>query len=1013
MKMRSVILLLCIFISGSFKFLNKPSDKHGVSLNEMRESFKNPPDSARPGVYWYFMDGNLSREAMTADLESMKEAGIGYVLFLEVDVGVPRGKVKFLSDEWQSLFAHAVSECERLGISLILGSGPGWAGSGGPWVKPEQSMMHLVASAVNVKGPSVVREKLETPPPRKPFFGEKSLTGELKQIRDNWYEDVAVLAYPTPKINAPIEGVDEKALYYRAPYTSMAGVKQYLPSFSSYEEVLGSVVDRSQIIDLTNHLSPDGTLQWEAPPGEWTILRLGKRNNGAVTRPAPLPGLGFECDKFDTASFDAHYDAYVGKLLKVANAGNPSLQGGWKMIHIDSWEMGAQNWTHDFRQQFMKRRGYDPLHFLPIYTGLAVGSNEMSERFLWDVRKTSQELIIENHAMRFKELGKRSGMTLSVEPYDMNPAADLDLGGVADIPMCEFWSEGLGFNSSFSCIEAVSVAHVLGKPIVAAEAFTAGRDEAWKKYPGNMKDQGDWAFCTGINRFIYHTFAHKPYGDHLKPGVTMGPYGVHWDRGQTWWPMVSAYHEYISRCQYMLSQGIPVADILFLAPEGAPHVFRAPVTAFEGIEALPDKRGYSFDACSPEWLKSAKVENECIVFPGGASYRILALASSETMTPELLETLSALVKSGATVVGNPPSKSASLENYPDCDKKVQSLVSLLWGADRIIPSNASMETKANSTKQMETDLYPTYNYLANILQSKGVNPDFSASGSIRYTHRSLPGQEIYFISNRTDQLVTDTCTFRDGTLDATLWDALTGNVRPLNDLRKTGKGILLPVRLEPSQSFFVVFDKSGKTKPVKNKNFGDFPGEKLLFPLEGSWTVEFNPGWGGPQRVVFDTLRDWSLSHEEGIRHYSGIAKYTLHFDMPEQNSTNKKDRLFLDLGVVKNMARVKLNGYDLGVLWTAPWQVDISDAVKKRDNRLEIEVANLWVNRLIGDESFLDNGLVGGKWPEWLINGTKWEGGRYTFTTHRYYKKDDPLVESGLLGPVNIMVGITKGKQY
>ncbi|MCK9617743.1 MAG: glycosyl hydrolase [Lentimicrobiaceae bacterium] len=949
------------------------------------------------------MDGNTSREAMTADLESMKAAGIGYVLFLEVNVGVPRGKVDFLSDEWQDLYVHAVRESERLGIQIILGSGPGWAGSGGPWVKPEQSMMHLVASSTEVKGPSAFNAILTKPEPGKPFFGEGSVPKDLKQIRDGWYEDVAVLAYPTPKTATAIADVDEKALYYRAPYSSQPGVKQFLPAPASYPEIPGSAIDQSKIIDLTKMVRSDGTLQWNVPAGNWTILRFGKRNNGAVTRPAPKPGLGFEVDKFDTVAFDAHFDAYIGKLLKKVGP-RKSTTGGWKTLHIDSWEMGSQNWTGDFREQFKKRRDYDPLLYLPTYAGQVVGSLELSERFLWDVRLTSQELIIENHAGRLKELGRRNGFNLSIEPYDMNPTADLDLGSVADVPMCEFWSDKFGFNSAFSCIEATSIAHVQGKPVVGAEAFTAESFEAWKKYPGNMKDQSDWAFSMGINRFVYHTFAHKPYGDGLKPGVTMGPYGVHWDRGQTWWPMVPSYHKYVARCSYILSQGTAVADILYLTPEGAPHVFRAPGSALEGTDVLPDKRGYSFDGCSPLLLKNAEVVNKRIVFPGSGSYRVLVLPDVETMTPELLTKIASLVKAGATVVGNPPSKSPSLVNYPGCDKQLQALAAELWGTNQIIAGHAPLTTSQNPAGQFATELYSPYDSTAALLLKLGVNPDFTASGSIRYNHRSLPDREIYFISNRTDQPVEDVCQFRDGTLNAELWDAVTGEIRPLNNLEKTGNGISINVKLDASQSFFVIFNKSLKPESKEPVSKNDFTDSHPIMTLEGPWNIAFDPAWGGPEKVVFETLSDWTRRPEEGIRYYSGIATYSKTFDMPESTGSLKKSELYLNLGKVKNMARIRLNGKDLGVLWTSPWQVNISGAVKKKGNKLEIDVANLWANRLIGDESLPDDGIKDNKWPDWLLNGTPRTSGRYTFTTHRFYKKDDPLMESGLLGPVSIL---------
>ena len=263
----------------------------------------------------------------------------------------------------------------------------------------------------------------------------------------------------------------------------------------------------------------------------------------------------------------------------------------------------------------------------------------------------------------------------------MNPAADLDLGGVADVPMCEFWSDGFGFNSSFSCIEATSIAHVSGLPVVAAESFTADSPEAWKKYPGNMKNQGDWAFCMGINRFFYHTFAHKPLPDKYRPGMTMGPYGVHWDRGQTWWTMADAYHKYISRCQFVLSQGKAVADILYLTPEGAPQVFLPPGSALDGTSVMPDKKGYSFDGCSP-----VLPDEKCCCKRGFdrisrrvVPTRYLVLPEIETMTPELVAKLGELVKEGATVIGNPPVKSPSLVNYPGCDSIVRSLSENIWG----------------------------------------------------------------------------------------------------------------------------------------------------------------------------------------------------------------------------------------------------------------------------------------------------------------------------------------------
>jgi hypothetical protein len=985
----------------------------------LKQGFLNPPDSARPGVYWYFMDGNLNREAMTADLESMKKAGIGYVLFLEVNVGIPRGKVDFLSEEWQELYKHAVREAERLGIKIILGSGPGWAGSGGPWVTPAQSMTHLVASKITVTGPAKFNGKLPVPENMKPFFGEGSLTPILRKIRDEWYEDVAVLAFPENGTAEKIEGTDEKALYYRAPYTSQPGVLPYIKASATYTESKGSAIDPDSVVHIAGRLHKDGILEWEVPEGKWTIMRFVRRNNGAVTRPAPAPGLGFEADKFDTASFDAHYDTYVGKLIRKVQPDKDKSGGGWTMIHIDSWEMGAQNWSPNFLTEFKKRRGYDLLPFLPVYTGRIVGSREISERFLWDLRQTSNELIVENHAGRFKELGRREGFRLSVEPYDMNPAADLDLGAVADIPMCEFWTDGLGFNSSFSCIEATSIAHVSGLPVVAAESFTADSPEAWKKYPENMKNQGDWAFCMGINRFVYHTFAHKPLPDNLRPGMTMGPYGVHWDRGQTWWNMAEGYHKYITRCQYVLSQGKAVADILYLTPEGAPQVFLPPPSALDGTPVMPDKKGYSFDGCSPKFLiKNAIVRDGKIEFPGGGSYRLMVLPQVETMTPELLDKIKSLINDGAVVVGNPPFKSPSLVNYPECDKRVSLISKEIWGVESM-PGNLKMRKSGkgciwwgedilkkyntNNAPRDTLNVYPDYHVAATILENKGLIADFSSSGRIRYNHRTFNDRDIYFISNRTNTRIKDSCIFRNGSENAEIWDPLTGEVSKLNGLKADEKSVSIRVEMEPYQSFFVVFDQGRNKTSNTGLRINDFSEKNLITKIDGPWNLSFDTIWGGPDKIIFENLTDWSLNADNGIKYYSGTAVYKKSFNLPDNYEISQDKFYYLDLGKVKNIARIKLNGSDLGILWTTPWQVDISKYLKKQDNNLEIEVANLWINRLIGDEQEPWDGIVNGKWPDWLVNGMKRESKRFTFTTHRFYRKDDPLYESGLLGPVTI----------
>ncbi|MCB9784283.1 MAG: glycosyl hydrolase [Candidatus Omnitrophica bacterium] len=958
------------------------------SRGELVDEFRHPPDSARPWTYWFFMDGNVSREGITADLEAMAKAGLGGVILMEVDVGIPRGPVEFMSEEWRELFKHAVEEAERLGLQITLNAGPGWTGSGGPWVDVEQSMQHLVASAMEVEGPKEFQGILPVPEPRPPYFGESGLPPEILEARKGFYSDVTVLAIPRTD-GYRIADIDEKALYVRAPYTSKPGVKPFLPAPAEYPNLpVQSVISATAILDLTDHLQPDGRLNWEVPKGEWTLLRFGRRTTGANTRPAPRPGLGFESDKFDKAALDSHFENFVGKLLEAVGPRPVDRENGWTMLHIDSWEMGSQNWTDGFGAEFRKRRGYDPTPYLPILTGRVVDSLEISERFLWDLRLTAQELVIENHAQHLKELGRRHGFGLSIEPYDMNPTADLTLGGVADVPMCEFWSDGYGFDSAFTCFESTSIAHTLGKPIVAAEAFTAGSGEAWKLYPGAMKNQGDWALCTGINRIVFHRFAHQPWLDR-KPGMTMGPYGVHWDRTQTWWPMASAYHQYLARCQHLLRQGSPIADICYLAPEGAPHVFRPPPSAMSG--KLRDRRGYNFDGCSPGALiEHAKVESDRIVFPGGAAYRVLVLPDFETMTPTLLRKIDELVASGATVIGPPPRKSPSLESYPECDREVQLISERLWGGGMVEqPSKEDMDEAEEGEFPI---LYPRYESTARLLAEMDLPPDFESDGAIRYTHRRTDDLEIYFLASAASQTLEADCLFRVRDRIPELWNPITGENRRLPEYSEKEGRTSIPLRFEPYQSFFIVFRHSpdGTAESLSAKS--NFPEVTYHETLSGPWRVYFDPEYGGPGDVVFDNLSDWSQHSDPGIRYYSGIATYEKTFALPASIDLNSKS-ILIDLGEVQNLARVRLNGRDLGVTWCAPWRVEIGDVLKEKNNRLEIEVANLWPNRLIGDR---------------LLPLEK----QVAWTTWNPYKADSELLPSGLLGPVRIATQEKGGMQ-
>lgn len=1129
---RSTVLLCAgVLVSGfslfglaSAQSRSVPEESGGSRLER---DFASPPAAARPWVYWFVMDGNFTREGITADLEAMRRAGIGGLIFMEVNVGIPRGPVAFMSPEWQDLWRHAVRESERLGIQLTLNGGPGWTGSGGPWVQPALSMQLITSAELNVTGPQT-------------FSGVLPRPANRSKLTD-YYRDVRVLAFPRPSGNERIADVDQKSFLARQSTVSGGGSFS-LPSYSSSPPLpVDAVVDPRRTIDLTDRMDSDGRLRWDVPPGEWTILRFGATNNGASTLPAPASGVGMESDKFSQAGLDAHFRDFIGPLLRTVGPRVVAPDRGWNNLHIDSWEVGTQNWTPTFVADFRRRRGYDPLPYLPALSGYVVGSLDASNRFLWDWRQTCQELVVVNHVAHFKTVAARNGFGLSIEPYDKVMASDMSLGAPADVPMGEFWGYDPPPETLFSVFEAASIAHTNGRKIVGAESFTSGPSERWKAFPGNMKGLGDWALTAGINRFVFHRYQHQPDLDKA-PGMTMGPFGIHWERTQTWWDLAPAYHGYLARCQGMLREGIPVSDVCYLVAEGAPQVFRAPASATQGDP--PEFSGYRFDACAPEVvLNRMAVRNGLLRLPDGTSYRILVLPDPDTMTPTLLRKLSKLVAAGATIVGPRPRTSPSLSGGARSDATVARLAAALWGdcdgvrvtehrfgkghvlwhrgaegdlsrpqpspvrdgrwiwspegapatsapvgkrafrrtievedaaqlasaritltadnsfelsvdeervgggddwrkfytfdlANRLksgrnrlsilaengddtpnpagliavvrlqyrdgrvveIPTDALWEASSNEgaawtpalvlgrsnigpwnlPSSVPGEQYGDFSVVSDALRSMNVPVDFESNGPIRSIHRLDGNTDIYFVANRGERLLNADCTFRVAGKTPELWDPLTGERRTLTDFSEEDGRTVVPLRFEPQQSWFVVF------RPTKDRGESapNFPTLRVLGQLDSPWQVSFDPRWGGPAQTVFPTLSDWSQNPDAGIRYYSGKAVYRQTFLAP---SIPSDAPVYLDLGTVRDMAQVRVNGQDVGTVWCAPWRVEVSRALHPGENQVEITVANRWPNRLIGDKRL----------PE---------DKRLASTTWNPFRADDPLLPSGLLGPVTLV---------
>ncbi len=1010
-----IIIMIAMIIIQPLISCKQFAGKDITPYSQLAGYFLSPPDSVRPGVYWYFMDGNQDPEAMKTDLKAMHQVGLYKVLILEVDIGVPRGPVAFMSGQWQDNFAEAVRIADSLGLEIILGTGPGWSGAGGPWIEPHLSMQHIRASSTYVTGPSSFKGILPVPEPRTPsrFAG---LSASLGKIRDEWYEDIALLAFPTPLFVDTIDMFSLKTLYETQPYTIWKDVPLFIHSMASYPEPQAqSIVNPLKVQDITSLMRPDGSIDWEVPEGDWILMRFVARSTGQTTRPAPLPGHGFETDKFNPEAFAFHFGQYHQKLLEKTGPGKPGR--GWTGLHLDSWEMGSQNWSGNFRQEFINQRGYDPQPYFPVFYGFIVGSREITERFLWDWRKTAQELVFNNHAKVIRKFAHNHGMRYSNQPYDMNPAGDIELGSFADVISCEFWTAKN--DAIYSCLEAASVAHTMGRPIVRAEAFTSPAREGYKHNPADLKNQTDWAFSMGINDIIFHTYQHQPLGkDGPKPGMAMGPYGVHWHRNQTFWHMVTPFHDYIARCGYMLQQGVTVADILYLTPEGVPHIFLPPDDALKGKGLIRERKGYGFDAVSPGILMSrAKAIDDRISFPGGSCYRILVLPSTETMTPELLIKIEKLIREGITVIGKPPRKSPSLVNYPDCDRKLDDLARKIWGDDPA-PGQLTFRKYGKGTviwgggitpEPGGKCLYPGYEETTALLHEMGLIPGFGSAGHIRYHHRRSKDFDIFFVSNTTNSPVHVECTFRTDGCNPELWDPVTGLRKSLPEFIQMESSCIIPVGFDAFQSYFIVFERNNmsqsKTRDsMKSLQAVNFREMETVALLDGPYEVTFDPIWGGPEKpVVFDELVLWDRHPDEGIRYYSGEAVYRIGFDRPLHIADTCV--LFLDLGEVHKIARVKLNSEDLGIVWTRPFRVNISGKLKPSGNIFEIRVVNTWVNRLVGDQQPENKGVRELTWKSGLLAGRSFAAGRYTFTTATHdYNQFSPLQESGLVGPLRII---------
>lgn len=771
--------------------------------------FRHPPASAQPGVLWMWMGCNLSPAGITRDLEALKEAGFSRTtMFSLADVTTPWAgeignsptpEIISWTEPWWKLVRHAALESKRLGMDFGMFNGPSYESSGGPWIPAELSMQEVCFSQTPVTGPGRVALNLPRPTvdPRAvqqfPVYNPKTGLVEKPEIpeRKTFYRDIAVLAMPA-----------------------------------------SGVVAKDQVVDLT------GKTEWTPPAGNWIVYRFGHTTMGTLIQPAQWQATGFECDKMSAEAVTFHMNHVIGEIRK--HLGD-LIGTGFTHVHFDSYEAGVPGWTPRMREEFAQRRGYDLTPFLAAFVGRVVGSDADTAKFRSDFHHTILDLYRDIYFETVRKMLHAAKLDFLCEPYG-GPWRQDEIMPMIDRVMTEFWTKD-GRYEPYEVDPTIAALRKSGQNIVEAEAFTgAPGDSLWTETPAWAKPIGDAAYCAGINRFILHRFVQQPWDDRYRPGATMGQWGTHFDRTQTWWKPGRALFQYWARCQALLQ----------------------------------------------------------------------------------------------------------------------------WGA--IAPL------------------------------------DFYADGTpVSALHRKGESADLWFVANLAHSAGEARCSFLVSGRRPELWDPVTGTLRDLPDFEDDGEETTVTLEFAPAQSWFVVFRKPGQ--PVARRNF---PVLQPVAEIAGPWQVSFDPKWGGPAAVTFDQLVDWTKRPEPGIRYYSGTVKYRTTFD--------GANGACLDLGAVNHIAQVRVNGRDLGVVWTAPWRVSVpAGLLKARGNELEIEVANVWRNRLIGDEQepadcewlpgHMGHGGFLKQFPDWFLKGeTRPSKGRYCFTTWNYFTKDAPLAPSGLLGPVRLL---------
>ena len=993
------------------------------STDALRAGFEHPPQSAELRCYWWWLNGNVTEESITRDLEGMKSHGYAGAILVDADGSGQEGDHEVStgpaigSPHWMKLFVHALAVAQKLGLQISLNVTSRWDVGiiGGPTVTPQDTMKLLTYSRMIVEGGSA--KTVQLPAPR---------------IENGFYRPIVVLAYPL-RHGAPLagwQGSGRNAIEdLRFKTASMeTGFSMSHSSFvlRNAPSVVGEQdADVSQVIDVSSHVDAGGVLHWSFPAGTWEVLRIGYTDTRKHLTDAAGTPLGLPLDAMSAHAFDDYWRQAVMPLL---DAAKPYIGTSLRYLVTDSWEAGGTNWTEGFREEFERRRGYDPLPYLPIVAGRILTSREVSNRFLFDLRRTVADLIAENYYDRFARYAAKMGLGTHPEaggPHGA-PIDALRNFRSTTFPQTEFWvvsgTHRVTDYQRFFVKEASSAAHIYGKAFVAAEGPTSMDPDAWSESPGrDVQPTFDQALTEGLNRLFWHEFTSSP-AEYGKPGQEYFA-GTHLNPNVTWWNQAGPFLLAVNRAQFLMQQGRSVDDLLYFYGEQVPGFVR--VKRDDPAHVLP---GFDYDVTDEDaLLHRMQFSGADLHTPEGLHYRALALPESRSLSYPALEWVQRFVMQGGVVIGLKPvgplgivpaQQEAAYTQIADAMWQgcAHSTGEARYGKGRVY---CTQDARAALT---EMGVVPDFSYLL-----AGQDAGMQDGKAFDYAHRQTTDADIYFVRNTADRAVQATLSFRVRGRVPHLWMADDASTAPALVYRETNDGRTeVPLSFPARSSVFLVFEQAAtlhlthimrngsELYPSIRRGTGIFAASNSSFvefgagtyeltssngttksvvvtesdgaePDFGPWTLTFPAGWGAPASVPVEQFQSWTEWQNPGIRYFSGTATYHSILHMPHGPSQHRQ--IWLDLGQVREIASVTVNGVPVQTLWRAPFLVRIDRELHAGDNTVEIRVTNLWPNRIIGDLQ-----------PSATVH--------YTHTNVRAYTKDSPLLPSGLLTAVQVKVG-------